>query len=192
MPELQKAASLSGAASGIGEKTRDPSLFQPSASEVNLYQLHVEDLLSLNPHAEEDPPVTDLDNKLLLWDLLDISPVLTEAASAIIDDSFTRCFKSNTPEPWNWNLYLAPLWCLGVIVRYGILFPIRSLFFLFGFFSFQVCVLCSLSFVPLASVGAVLWNLLKFSIVFIQNQCHNVYICQSVLCGFITFLRNFF
>jgi glycerol-3-phosphate O-acyltransferase 3/4 len=100
-------------------------LFQPSASEVNLYQLHVEDLLSLNSHAEEDPTVTDLDNKLLLWDLLDISPVLTEAASAIIDDSFTRCFKSNTPEPWNWNLYLAPLWCLGVIVRYGILFPIR-------------------------------------------------------------------
>lgn len=107
-------------------------------------------------------------------------------------DSFTRCFKSNTPEPWNWNLYLAPLWCLGVIVRYGILFPIRSLFFLFGFFSFQVFVLCSLSFVPLSSVGAVLWNLLKFSIVFIQNQCHNVYICQSVLCGFITFWRNFF
>ncbi|OAE20071.1 hypothetical protein AXG93_2584s1550 [Marchantia polymorpha subsp. ruderalis] len=56
--------------------------------------------------------------------LLDISPTLSEAASAIIDDSFTRCFKSNQTEPWNWNIYLFPLWCLGVIVRYGILFPI--------------------------------------------------------------------
>jgi hypothetical protein len=82
MPVLQKAASLSRAASGIGEKTRDPSLFQPSASEVNLYQLQVEDLLSLNPHAEEDPTVTDLDNKLLLYylfsslPLCDVSPTL--------------------------------------------------------------------------------------------------------------------
>jgi hypothetical protein len=75
MPELQKAASLSGAASRIGEKTRDPSLFQPSASEVNLYQLHVEDLLSLNPHAEEDPTVTDLDNKLLLYYLFSYLPL---------------------------------------------------------------------------------------------------------------------
>ncbi|CAM6037170.1 unnamed protein product [Sphagnum compactum] len=135
MPKLDKAASLSGA-SGIGERTRDPSLFRPSESEVNLYQLHVEDLLSLNPNAEEDPTVTDLDNKLLLRDLLDISPVLTEAASAIIDDSFTRCFKSNAPEPWNWNLYLAPLWCLGVIVRYCILFPIRVVLLTVGWIIF--------------------------------------------------------
>lgn len=40
-------------------------------------------------------------------------------------DSFTRCFKSNSPEPWNWNIYLFPLWVVGVIMRYGILFPIR-------------------------------------------------------------------
>ncbi|ONK65916.1 uncharacterized protein A4U43_C06F2310 [Asparagus officinalis] len=63
--------------------------------------------------------------KLQLKDLLDISPTLTEAAGAIVDDSFTRCFKSNPPEPWNWNVYLFPLWCLGVVVRYGILFPLR-------------------------------------------------------------------
>ncbi|KAL4556021.1 hypothetical protein LXL04_038656 [Taraxacum kok-saghyz] len=58
-------------------------------------------------------------------DLVDISPALTEAAGAIVDDSFTRCFKSNPPEPWNLNIYiyLFPLWCLGVVVRYGILFP---------------------------------------------------------------------
>jgi glycerol-3-phosphate O-acyltransferase 3/4 len=42
-----------------------------------------------------------------------------------VDDTFTKCFKSNAPDPWNWNAYLFPLWCVGVVVRYGILFPIR-------------------------------------------------------------------
>jgi glycerol-3-phosphate O-acyltransferase 3/4 len=42
-----------------------------------------------------------------------------------VDDTFTKCFKSNAPDPWNWNAYLLPLWSLGVVVRYGILFPIR-------------------------------------------------------------------
>ncbi|KAL5721065.1 glycerol-3-phosphate 1-O-acyltransferase [Ranunculus cassubicifolius] len=76
--------------------------------------------------------------KLSLRDLLllDISPTLTEAAGAIIDDSFTRCFKSNPPEPWNWNIYLFPLWCLGVVVRYGILFPVRFLVLLIGWIIF--------------------------------------------------------
>jgi hypothetical protein len=53
-------------------------------------------------------------------------------------DSFTHCFKSNTPERWNWNLYLAPLWCLGVIVRYGILFPIRVVLLAVGWIIFMV------------------------------------------------------
>lgn len=44
-----------------------------------------------------------------------------------MQDSFTRCFKSNSPEPWNWNIYLFPLWCFGVVIRYGILFPLRYL-----------------------------------------------------------------
>lgn len=40
-------------------------------------------------------------------------------------DSFTRCFKSIPPEPWNWNIYLFPLWCFGVVIRYFVLFPGR-------------------------------------------------------------------
>ena len=58
-------------------------------------------------------------------DLLNISPVLTDAASAVVDDSFMRCFQSQPPDPWNWNVYLFPLWCIGVVVRYCILFPLR-------------------------------------------------------------------
>ncbi|KAI0504973.1 hypothetical protein KFK09_015930 [Dendrobium nobile] len=88
------------------------------SSEVDLERLNIEDYLSSD--SIQEPP-----KKLQLKDLLDIAPTLTEAAGAIVDDSFTRCFKSNPPEPWNWNVYLFPLWCMGVVFRYGILFPLR-------------------------------------------------------------------
>lgn len=110
----------------------DAPLFGPSKSELDLYNKHVEDLLVES--SSQRPANTT--TKSLLSELLDISPVLNEAASAIVDDSFTRCFKSNTPEPWNWNLYLFPLWCLGVVVRYCILFPIRLLLLLGGWVVF--------------------------------------------------------
>lgn len=58
-------------------------------------------------------------------DLLDISSLLTDAASAIVDDTFLRCFQSASEHPWNWNAYLLPIWSLGVVVRYCILFPLR-------------------------------------------------------------------
>ena len=57
--------------------------------------------------------------------LLDISPLLQDAAAAIVDDSFLRCFQGVSGDPWNWNLYLFPLWFLGLILRYLILFPLR-------------------------------------------------------------------
>ncbi|WZZ21746.1 hypothetical protein YC2023_123133 [Brassica napus] len=91
-------------------------------------ELNIEDYLPSGSSIEEPR------GKLRLLDLIDISPTLTEAAGAIIDDSFTRCFKSNPPEPWNWNIYLFPLWCFGVVVRYCILFPLRCLTLAFGFF----------------------------------------------------------
>ncbi|EFJ07412.1 hypothetical protein SELMODRAFT_133604 [Selaginella moellendorffii] len=116
----------------VSNQLRDSSLFRPSQSEVDLYQHDMEDFL-LDSAAE---PAAPHQNKLLLCDLLDISGVLSEAASAIVDDSFTRCFKSNIPEPWNWNIYLLPLWCLGVIVRYCILFPVRVLLLTVGWIIF--------------------------------------------------------
>jgi hypothetical protein len=39
----------------------------------------------------------------LLADVLNISHVLSDGASAIVDDSFNKCFTSATPDPWNWN-----------------------------------------------------------------------------------------
>lgn len=56
----------------------------------------------LGGNADGDAPALPLhDKNMQLRHLLDISQVLSEAGSAIIDDSFTRCFKSNAPEPWN-------------------------------------------------------------------------------------------
>jgi len=77
--------------------------------------------------------------------ILDVSALLNEGAQAIVDDSFTKCFKSTPSEPWNWNIYLFPLWCGGVLIRYLILFPLRlalllGLFLLFFIFFFSVSV----------------------------------------------------
>lgn len=72
----------------------------------------------------------------LLPDVLDLSPALNDAAAALVDDSFLRCFKSCPPDPWNWNVYLFPLWCLGVVVRHCVLFPIRLAVLLLGFVVF--------------------------------------------------------
>ena len=56
---------------------------------------------------------------------MDISSFVQDAAAAIVDDSFLRCFQSQSSDPWNWNIYLAPLWLIGLVVRYLILFPLR-------------------------------------------------------------------
>lgn len=52
-------------------------------------------------------------------------PLLQQGYSAMVDDSFARCFKTHKKVDWNWNIYLWPIWALGVAVRYGILFPLR-------------------------------------------------------------------
>ncbi|GER57753.1 glycerol-3-phosphate acyltransferase [Striga asiatica] len=108
------------------------SKLNASSSELDLDRPNIEDYL---PSGSIQEP----HGKLRLRDLLDISPTLTEAAGAIVDDSFTRCFKSNPPEPWNWNIYLFPLWCLGVVVRYGFLFPLRVAVLTLGWIVFLSC-----------------------------------------------------
>ncbi|KAF3782670.1 Glycerol-3-phosphate acyltransferase 3 [Nymphaea thermarum] len=77
------------------------------ASEMDLDRPNIEEYLA--------DSAIDSNKTLQLSDLLNVAPALSEAAGAIVDDSFTRCFKSNPPEPWNWNVYLFPLWCLGVM-----------------------------------------------------------------------------
>ncbi|PKA60207.1 Lysophospholipid acyltransferase LPEAT1 [Apostasia shenzhenica] len=100
-----------------------------SITEADLDHPNIEEYLT----AES---IKEAPKRLHLRDLIDISPTLKEAAGAIVDDSFTRCFKSNFPEPWNWNIYLFPSWCLGVVIRYGILFPLRVVILALGWIVF--------------------------------------------------------
>ena len=67
-----------------------------------------------------------------------VSPLLNDAAGAIVEDTFWRCFQLSRPQPWNWNWYLFPLWCVGVVIRYCILFPIRLCLLLLGFVAFAI------------------------------------------------------
>jgi glycerol-3-phosphate O-acyltransferase 3/4 len=48
------------------------------------------------------------------------------------------CFQSAPDEPWNWNLYLAPVWALGVAFRHCILFPLRAALLAAAFILFFV------------------------------------------------------
>ena len=67
-----------------------------------------------------------------LREALDTSGMLCDGLSAMIDDSFLRCFNKTESEPWNWNLYLWPMWGLGVLVRNFLLFPLRLLLVVTG------------------------------------------------------------
>ena len=57
--------------------------------------------------------------------------------STIIDDSFNRCFEDTPPERWNWGHLFLP-YCIGVLVRYFVLFPIRLAILLVGVMSLLV------------------------------------------------------
>lgn len=85
-------------------------------------------------------------------EVLDISSVLTDGGSSIIDDSFLRCFTSLPPDNWNWNLYLFPLWLCGVIVRHCFLFPIRLSLLMIGFLIFFILFFSLRAILPVSTV----------------------------------------
>ena len=79
---------------------------------------------------------TEGGNNAVLPRLLDASGVLEDAANAIVDDSFHRCFNYSENPAWNWNFYLFPTWVVCVIVRYFVLFPARFTVFMCSQFLF--------------------------------------------------------
>jgi len=74
-----------------------------------------------------------------LREALDISSTLEEGVSAIVDDSFTKCFNKAKPTVWNFNAYLFPFWLLGLLVRYFVLFPLRLVWNLGTFVLLAFC-----------------------------------------------------
>ena len=98
----------------------------------------IEDLIIGDGEENGDGSIEASDREALLFDVLDISSTLNDAAAAVVDDSFLRCFKSMADEPWNWNFYLFPMWCIGVVIRNCILFPLRFICLMLGFLIFII------------------------------------------------------
>jgi hypothetical protein len=65
---------------------------------------------------------------------------LRNGVDVIVDDSFWRCFEDREAVPWNWNFYLFPIWLVGTLLRFLVLFPIRLVLLILGF------TLCALGF----------------------------------------------
>ena len=79
----------------------------------------------LPPSSPSSPPSA-------AFSLADLLPFISHGIEKTIADDFSRCFQSAHSPPWNWNVYLYPLWVLGVLTRYLVLFPLRCLCLLVG------------------------------------------------------------
>eukprot|EP00703_Trepomonas_sp_PC1_P001355 JAP95251.1 Lysophosphatidic acid acyltransferase [Trepomonas sp. PC1] len=55
--------------------------------------------------------------------------LMGDFANTMIQDSFTECFKSHRRNSWNTTPFLYFLYCIGVVIRYGFLLPLRMLIF---------------------------------------------------------------
>ena len=105
--------------------------------------------LSSGPLAEGSRPPALFDFTL---------PLVRQGFVAVVDDSFTRCFKSKKVVRWSWNCYLWPTWAVGVLVRYLVLFPCRLLCLLLGF------VFVFLVMLPILKLLGRVWDMRRWEI----------------------------
>ncbi|CAK0772707.1 hypothetical protein CVIRNUC_003991 [Coccomyxa viridis] len=142
-PSSAGGTGLSGAMSGLRHKELSQSELRELDFKVSRGSQDARDD-SRAENAIEDYVVKSERGRLsqpsstVLRDLLDVSSFVQDAAAAIVDDSFLRCFQSQSSDPWNWNIYLAPLWLIGLVVRYLILFPLRFILLMGGFLLFFI------------------------------------------------------
>lgn len=113
----QNNSNHNAAASSPGPGTLGEDDVEPSRERIDaLYELAEEERLAAAGRQAAGR---------VLPDLLNVAGVLTDGASAMVDDSFLKCFQTNHADPWNWNAYLWPAWAVGVVLRYCVLFPLR-------------------------------------------------------------------
>eukprot|EP00457_Paulinella_chromatophora_P004517 gb/GEZN01004529.1/.p1 GENE.gb/GEZN01004529.1/~~gb/GEZN01004529.1/.p1 ORF type:complete len:649 (-),score=134.51 gb/GEZN01004529.1/:6-1670(-) len=97
-----------------------PGLTEPDALEAERLSNEYENML-----VETIKTPTELK-------LTDLAPMVRRGMLTVVQDDFSKCFESAQSEPWNWNAYLFPIWCMGVLFRYCFLFPIRCVILLLG------------------------------------------------------------
>jgi len=112
----------------------------PSALEQERIQTDIENLLltnlsRANEQKEKERLATDASHAregegraaapAPAFDPRELVSFFKSGVDVIVQDGFSRCFESSRSQPWNWNLYLWPLWACGVLIRYCVLFPLR-------------------------------------------------------------------
>lgn len=110
-----------------------------------------------------------------VFNLADVVPFFRDGAESIVSDNFNRCFSVSQEPAWNWNFYLAPIWLLGVLVRYLFLLPLRVLFIVVSSSMFIAgCELLHL--IPLASASkaaALRWAVKKYARIILPMSSAN-------------------
>jgi glycerol-3-phosphate O-acyltransferase 3/4 len=101
------------------------SLYQPSQKEVDEIQKQLD-------KKTIDEALTKNTSGGSIFKLSDGLQFITQGMQVLVEDQFTKCFQSPKVEQWNWNAYLFPAWCLGVVIRYCVLFPLRLFCLLLG------------------------------------------------------------
>jgi glycerol-3-phosphate O-acyltransferase 3/4 len=79
-------------------------------------------------------------SKTTQFAFLDVTPFCRDAMAAIVQDTFTQCFASQKPTPWDFSFYLAPISYASWIVRHLVIFPIRLVIIMVGLWLFAVMI----------------------------------------------------
>ena len=149
-PLSSSLSSSSSAAAAPPPKARPPTTLPAS-------------LTALLPSASHASPSS-------AFSLRDLLPFVSHGIEKTVQDDFSRCFQSAHSPAWNWNLYLYPLWLLGVLTRYLVLLPLRCLCIALGALLWLSLLLVIRLLVPAARRGEwERWNIRFFCSAFVLS-----------------------
>uniref|UniRef100_A0A3B3B6M4 Glycerol-3-phosphate acyltransferase 4 n=1 Tax=Oryzias melastigma TaxID=30732 RepID=A0A3B3B6M4_ORYME len=135
-------------------KLKNQQLFKPHTKGI----LPKSELLSVQENMQELRSSAHSRRSEPQFDLADVIYFCQKGVESIVDDEVTKCFSAQEVESWNLltrsicrfphrGLRLTLLWGLGVLIRYGILLPLRVILAVTGIFLFVV-LSTSVGFLP--------------------------------------------
>ncbi|XP_024155108.1 glycerol-3-phosphate acyltransferase 4 isoform X1 [Oryzias melastigma] len=143
-------------------KLKNQQLFKPHTKGI----LPKSELLSVQENMQELRSSAHSRRSEPQFDLADVIYFCQKGVESIVDDEVTKCFSAQEVESWNLltrsicrfphrGLRLTLLWGLGVLIRYGILLPLRVILAVTGIFLFVV-LSTSVGFLPNAKLRSFL------------------------------------
>jgi len=100
--------------------------YSPGGSEMEDFMQSFEHQCSDYMEEQVQSEIQPNYHKTTQFAFLDISPFSRDAMSGIVRDSFTQCFTNYKRIPWDFEFYLWPMRYTSIVIRYGILLPIRA------------------------------------------------------------------